>query len=199
MQIRKNLYGPNEVIDEVINELSFETVIHENEAKIINLIFGMTGDYHVAQDLAQETFLKAFKARHSFNGHSKLSTWLYRIAVNTTLDYQRKPCVSLEDPTLEMESNSAPSQDPDHKCQRTATRDILFQAISTLPPQQREVFTLREINGCSTKEVAEILSISADLVKWRLHKARMMLRKSLGEANVYQNIGSFKLSPKGIE
>jgi RNA polymerase sigma-70 factor (ECF subfamily) len=60
MQIRKNLYGPNEVIDEAINELSFETVIHENEAKIINLIFGMTGDYHVAQDLAQETFLKAF-------------------------------------------------------------------------------------------------------------------------------------------
>ncbi len=195
MLIRENIYGP----DDCENEFSFEQIIQENETKIINLIYGMSGDYHIAQDLAQETFLKAFQARQSFNGQSKFSTWLYRIAVNITIDYQRKTCVRKENPTEEIEANSAISQDPDQKCQKTAIKDILFKAISQLPDQQREVYILREINGCSTKEVAEILNISIELVKWRLHKARTMLRKSLTEGNVYENIGSFKLSPTGIE
>lgn len=195
MYIRENIYGP----DNYENELPFEQIIQENETKIINLIYGMTGDYHTAQDLAQETFLKAFQASQSFNGQSKFSTWLYRIAVNITIDYQRKTCVRKENPTEEIEANSAMSQDPDQKCQKTAMKDILFKAISQLPDQQREVYILREINGCSTKEVAEILNISIELVKWRLHKARTMLRKSLIEGNVYKNIGSFRLSQTGIE
>jgi len=195
MHIRENIYGP----DDRENESSFEQVIKENETKIINLIYGMTGDYHIAQDLAQETFLKAFQSRQSFNGQSKFSTWLYRIAVNTTIDYQRKTCVRKENPTEEIEVNTTTSQDPDQKCQKTALRDILFKEISRLPIQQREVYILREINGCSTKEVAEILNITVELVKWRLHKARTMLRKSLTEGNNYKNIGSFKLSPTGIE
>lgn len=195
MLIRENIYAP----DDISNEYIFEKFISENEPKITNLIFGMTGDYHTAQDLTQETFLKAFQSRQSFNGQSKFSTWLYRIAVNTTIDYQRKTCVRKENPTEEIEVNSATNQDPDQKCQKTAIRDILFKAISQLPDQQREVYTLREINGCSTKEVAEILSISNELVKWRLHKARSMLRKALGESNIYKNIGSVKLNATGIE
>lgn len=195
MHIRENIYGP----DDLGNELSLEQIINENETKIINLIYGMTGNYHTAQDLTQETFLKAFQSRQSFNGQSKISTWLYRIAVNTTIDFQRKTCVRKENPTEEIEVNTAVSQDPDQKCQKTAMKEILFKAISQLPAQQREVYTLREINGCSTKEVAEILNISVELAKWRLHKARTMLRKSLTEGNGYENMGSFKLSPTGIE
>ena len=195
MHIRENIYGP----DDLENEFSLEQIINENETKIINLIYGMTGDYHIAQDLTQETFLKAFQSRQSFNGQSKISTWLYRIAVNTTIDYQRKTCVRKENPTEEIEVNTAVSQDPDQKCQKTAMKKILFKAISQLPVQQREVYTLREISGCSTKEVAEILNISVELVKWRLHKARTMLRKSLADGNGYENMGSFKLSPTGIE
>lgn len=195
MHIRGNIYGPSDRE----NEYSFEQIIQENEAKIINLIYGMTGDYYIAQDLAQETFLKAFQARQSFNGQSKFSTWLYRIAVNITIDHQRKTCVRKENPTEEIEINSAISQDPDQTCQKTVVKDIFFKAISQLPDQQREVYILREINGCSTKEVAEILNISLELVKWRLHKARTMLRKSLTEDTVYENIGSFKLNPTGIE
>ncbi|MGC7873273.1 RNA polymerase sigma factor [Desulfosporosinus sp. SYSU MS00001] len=67
MKIRENIYGP----DERSSEFSFESIISENEAKIINLIFGMIGDYHIAQDLAQETFIKAFQAKQTFNGQSK--------------------------------------------------------------------------------------------------------------------------------
>lgn len=195
MHIRENIYGP----DVIENEYFLERIIKDNETKIINLIYGMTGDYHIAQDLTQETFLKAFQSRQTFNGQSKFSTWLYRIAVNTTIDYQRKTCVRKENSTEEIEVNTTVSQDPDQKCQKTAMKEILFKAISELPAQQREVYTLREINGCSTKEVAEILNISIELAKWRLHKARTMLRKSLTEENRYKNMGSFKLSSTGID
>jgi len=195
MLIRENIYGP----DALENEQSFEQLIKENEPKIINLIYGMTGDYHIAQDLAQETFIKAFQSRQSFNGQSKISTWLYRIAVNTTIDYQRKSSVRKENPAEEIESTTTETQDPDKTCQKTAMRKMLFRAISQLPEQQREIYTLREINGCSTKEVAEVLNISIDLAKWRLHKARTMIRKQLAKGNIYENMGSFKISPTGIE
>jgi RNA polymerase sigma factor, sigma-70 family len=195
MKIRENIYGP----DEINSEFSFESIISENEAKIINLIFGMIGDYHIAQDLAQETFLKAFVAKQTFNGQSKVSTWLYRIAVNTTIDYQRKTCVRKENPSDDLPEKSDISQEPDQKCQKTAIRDLLFEGISGLPIQLREVYVLREVNGCSTKEVAEILNISIELVKWRLHKARTQLRKSFTEGNSYKTIGRFKLKPTGIE
>ncbi|AHF06127.1 RNA polymerase sigma factor [Desulfitobacterium metallireducens] len=198
MPMPQNLYALNS--DE--NLESFEQVISENEAKIINLIYGMTGDYHLSQDLAQETFIKAFKARHGFNGRSKFSTWLYRIAVNVTLDYQRKSCVRMEKVSDEIEPldySDQQTKDPDHSCQVKAMKDILFQAIAKLPEQQREVFTLREINRCSTKEVAQILNISLELVKWRLHKARTILRKSFGSNTPYQKIGVFRLSPHGID
>ncbi|AET68065.1 RNA polymerase sigma factor, sigma-70 family [Desulfosporosinus orientis DSM 765] len=194
MHLRQNIYGP----DSAENQYSFDQLISENEEKILNLIYGMTGDFHLAQDLTQESFLKAFQAKQSFNRQSKFSTWLYRIAVNTTIDYQRKAQVRRENPAEEIEVNSN-EQDPDCKCQKRAMKEVLFKAISKLPFQQREVFTLREINGCSTKEVAEILNISNELVKWRLHKARNILRKSLSEGYLYKNIGSLKLGPKGIE
>ncbi|HVJ47658.1 RNA polymerase sigma factor [Desulfitobacterium sp.] len=198
MPVQQNLYGVN--FDESLE--SFEQIILENEAKITNLIYGMTGDYHLSQDLTQETFIKAFKARHGFNGRSKFSTWLYRIAVNVTLDYQRKGCVRNEKIADEIEPGSYSNQlnkDPDQSCQKKAMQDILFQAIAQLPEQQREVFTLREINGCSTKEVAQILDISLELVKWRLHKARATLRKFLGDSVPYQKIGYFRLSSYGID
>ena len=195
MLIRENLYGPNDLE----NEASLETIIKDNEPKIINLIYGMTGDYHIAQDLAQETFIKAFRSRQSFNGQSKISTWLYRIAVNTTIDYQRKQFGRKENPAEELETKLDETQNPDQKCQKTAMRKMLFKAISQLPNEQREVYTLKEINGCSTKEVAEILNISVELAKWRLHRARMLLRKSLTKGNGYENMGSFKLTTAGIE
>lgn len=198
MPNQQNLCGVN--TDE--NLESFEQVILENEEKITNLIYGMIGDYHLSQDLTQETFIKAYKARHGFNGRSKFSTWLYRIAVNVTLDHQRKSYVRKESAADEIEplnNSDQLAKDPDHSCQVKAMKDILFRSIAQLPQQQREVFTLREINGCSTKEVAQILNTSLELVKWRLHKARATLRKSLEGNTTYQKIGCVRLGPNGID
>lgn len=197
MRMKDNLYGP----DTLENELSFEQLVARNEEKIINLIYGMTGDYHLAQDLTQEAFLKAFRSRNSFNGKSKFSTWLYRIAVNVTIDHQRKSSVRREN-TSEDAASGLPGDagaNPDQVCQKKAIKDILFSNIASLPEQQREVFVLREINGCSTKDVAEILGCSRELVKWRLHKARLALRKSLQTGTRYKDIGSYTLNSSGLE
>lgn len=198
MRIRENIYGP----DNLENDPSFEQVIARNEEKILNLIYGMTGNYHLAQDLTQETFLKAFRSKNTFSGKSKFSTWLYRIAVNVTIDHQRQSCVRKENPCVEIVSDppgDGACSNPDQICQKNAIKDILFNNIAQLPEQQREVFVLREINGCTTKEVAEILSCSTELVKWRLHKARSSLRKSLQANNQYKNIGAYTLDSNGLE
>lgn len=195
MRIRQNLYGP------VDNGLSFDQVVSQNEKKILNLIYGMTGDYHLAQDLTQEVFVKAFQAREGFEGKAKLSTWLYRIAVNVTIDHQRKNCTRKENPVEDVESGiqNGACPDPDSACQKNAVKDILYKAIANLPEQQREVYVLREINGCTTKEVADILDCSVELVKWRLHKARSLLRKTLQTDNQYKNTGTYILNSSGLE
>ncbi|KJR47312.1 RNA polymerase sigma factor RpoE [Desulfosporosinus sp. I2] len=198
MKIKENLY----TADSFEGDLSFEEIISQNQKKIINLIYGMTGDYYLSEDLTQETFLKAFQSRHSFNGKSKFSTWLYRIAVNVTVDHQRKSCVRKEMAAEEPDpkfSKVDTLQDPDRSCQKNATRNIIFTSIANLPDQQKEVFVLRELNGCSTKEVAEILDCSVELVKWRLHKARLSLRKTLNNNTNYKNLGTITLNRFGLE
>lgn len=195
MRIKENIYTADE------EGLSFEQLVSRNEKKINNLIYGMTGDYHLAQDLTQETFIKALRAKEKFNGNAKFSTWLYRIAVNVVIDHQRKSCVRNENPAEAVDKGrSADScSDPDQACQKKALKDILFKAIANLPEQQREVYILREINGCTTKEVAEILECSVELVKWRLHKARSLLRKTLQNDTRYKNIGSYTVGTSGLE
>ena len=198
MRIKENLY----TADSFEGDLSFEEIISQNQGKIINLIYGMTGDYHVAQDLTQEAFLKAFQSKHTFSGKSKFSTWLYRIAVNVTVDYQRKSCVRKEMAAVEPNLNDAKvptSPEPDGACQKNATRNLIYSSIAALPEQQKEVFVLREINGCSTKEVSEILGCSVELVKWRLHKARLSLRKTLNNNTSYKNLGTVTLNSFGLE
>ncbi|HZW81901.1 MAG TPA: RNA polymerase sigma factor [Candidatus Deferrimicrobium sp.] len=197
MESKTNVYS----LDLLENDLTFEQVIEQNEEKIKNLIHGMTGDFHLAQDLTQEAFIKAFQSRQSFNGKSKFSTWLYRIAVNLTIDYQRKNSVRKEVASEEPEqctNSTTYSPEPDQACQKSAVREILFKAIAQLPIQQREVFVLREINGCSTKEVSEILGCSIENTKWRLHKARSSLRKILQSDVKYKDLGIFTLGSSGI-
>lgn len=196
MRIQNNLYGANSVE----NGATFEQLIAENESKIQNVIYGMTGDFHLAQDLTQEAFIKAFKAKDTFQGQAKFSTWLYRIAVNVTIDYQRKSCVKNElvDEAIDKNAQDSCNSDPDNSCQKTAIRDILYKNIAQLPDQLKEVFILREINCCSTKETAEIIGCTVELVKWRLHKARSVLRKNLQSNKEYRNLGTFNLDSFGI-
>lgn len=142
-----------------------------------------------AEDVMQETFLNAFQAIDSFEGRSTIATWLFRIAYNAAMSRLRRPTsneASVED-TLDTAEEGAtlPTQFFDWCClpeQEFATSEVqrhLDQAMQQLSPTLRTVFILRELEGLSVQETAETLDISQDVVKTRLHRARLSLREQL--------------------
>lgn len=149
----------------------------------------MIGDETEAEDIVQETFLSAFDAIDSFEGRSGLGTWLYRIAYNAALMRLRKRqpmFVSIDTPAAGSDDETpAPVELFDWCCLPEAefasaeARSELEQAIGELPETLRPVFILRELEGMSTEETAQVLEISVANVKTRLHRARLWLRERL--------------------
>lgn len=151
----------------------------------------MMRDPQEAEDVLQETLLNAFKGISGFDGRSSLKTWLYRIAYNTALMKLRgsKPQrVSVED-TLEAEDQGEILPEalhdwcclPERDFETQAAREQLEAAIRSLPESLRAVFILRELEGLSTIETANALGVSDQVVKVRLHRARLALREKLSE------------------
>jgi RNA polymerase sigma-70 factor (ECF subfamily) len=161
--------------------------IERHGAGVYRLAQHLTKDEAEAEDVVQETFLQAFKAIDSFEGRADLRTWLYRITYNTALMHLRKirPVQSIEDSLPDDEGLTVPTQFFDWCClpeqdfQTEETRSQLEQAISELPETLRAVFVLRELEGLSTEETAQTLQLSTDVVKQRLHRARLWLRERL--------------------
>lgn len=154
---------------------------------LYRLALRLTGDASTAEDVVQETFLNAFKAIGSFEGRSSLSTWLYRIAANTALMHVRRVqplMVSVDEVTTD-EDQPVPQALFDWCClperdfETAETRAELERAIRELPEKLRVVFALRELEGLSTEATAEALGVSPDVVKTRLHRARLWLRERL--------------------
>jgi len=143
-----------------------------------------------AQDVMQETFLSAFKGIVSFDERSELTTWLYRIAYNAALMRlrQRQPdSVSVDEASDPEDGATVPEALFDWCClpeaefDSTEARAELERAIATLPEKLRAVFVMRELEDLSTQSVAESLKVSEEVVKTRLHRARLRLRESLSE------------------
>jgi RNA polymerase sigma-70 factor (ECF subfamily) len=161
--------------------------IERHGAGVYRLALHLTKDEAEAEDVVQETFLQAFKAIDSFEGRADLRTWLYRITYNTAMMRLRKvrPMQSIEDSLPDDEGVTVPTQFFDWCClpeqdfQTEETRSQLEQAISELPETLRAVFVLRELEGLSTEETAQTLQLSHDVIKQRLHRARLWLRERL--------------------
>ncbi len=161
--------------------------IEQHGPRLYRLALRLTNDEAEAEDVVQETFLQAFKGIGTFEGRSGLLTWLYRIAYNAVLMHRRQahPAVSIEDQLQEEVDMTIPEQLfdwcclPEHDFQADEVRAELDRAIGDLPETLRVVFTLRELEGLSTEEVAQSLGLSADVVKQRLHRARLWLRERL--------------------
>jgi len=142
-----------------------------------------------AEDVVQETFLNAFKAIDSFEERSGLGTWLYRIAYNNAMMRLRRPLqtqLSLESALDDSEEGYPVPQQfydwcclPEEDFDSEEVRLELNQAIRALPPTLSSVFTLRELEGLSTRETAVALDVSEDVVKTRLRRARLHLREEL--------------------
>lgn len=166
----------------------FTRLVDAYSGVIYRLALKMLNNTQDAEDVLQDTFLKAYRGLANFDGRSSVSTWLYRIATNEALMLLRKrknPAISIEEPDDTNDEAQEPLQIVDWCCLpevemlSTEARAHLDQAIKSLPPSLRVVFLLREIEGLSTLETGEVLNLSETAVKTRLSRARLRLREQL--------------------
>jgi len=158
--------------------------------RLQSLAYRMLGSRGDAEDVVQDAFLKAFQNLGQFQGQSKFYTWLVRIAVNEALMRlrRRRPerMVSLDE-DVKTEEDSMPrevadwSPNPEQLYSQAELKDILSKTVQGLPPGFRTVFVLRDVEGLSTEETAEALSLSVPAVKSRLLRARLQLRDRLNK------------------
>jgi RNA polymerase sigma-70 factor (ECF subfamily) len=167
---------------------AFARLVELYSPHIYRLALKILNDPQDAEDVLQDTFIKAFKNLSSFENRSSISTWLYRIAVNEALMLirKRKPeAVSLDEEKEDEEGQVEPVEIVDWCCLpegvllSSESRRFLDDAIQKLSPALKAVFILRDIEGLSVRETSEALSISEGAVKTRLLRARLKLREEL--------------------
>jgi RNA polymerase sigma-70 factor, ECF subfamily len=163
---------------------AFASLFHAHKAKVYSVCLRMTNNTAEAEDLTQDAFLQVFRKLATFRGDSALSTWLYRIAVNTVLMHFRKKAlrqVSLDEPynqdakVVRREYGSR-----DDRLSGCVDRIALARAIKELPHGYRTIFLLHEVEGYEHQEIAELLDCSVGNSKSQLHKAKLRIRELLG-------------------
>jgi RNA polymerase sigma-70 factor (ECF subfamily) len=166
----------------------FARLVEKYSPLIYRLGLKMLGNSQDAEDILQETFIKAFRYLQSFDGRASISTWLYRIATNEALMLLRRKqpeMVSVEEPVDVEGQEQEPLQIMDWCCipedelMSAEGREVMDQAVDHLPASLRVVFILRDLDGLSTRETAEALDLSETAVKTRLSRARFQLREEL--------------------
>lgn len=166
----------------------FARLVETYSALIYRLGLRMLDDPQDAEDVLQETFIKAFRHLGGFDGRSSLSTWLYRIATNEALMMLRRrkhPSISIDEPLETDTEIEEPVQIVDWCCMpetelmSSEARAYMDKAVEQLQPALRAVFLLRDIEGLSTEETSQVLDLSEAAVKTRLSRARMRLRELL--------------------
>ena len=171
-----------------MNERKFPDIYREFYPKITHYLTRLVGE-HEAEDVAQMVFEKVNNNLSTFKGEAKTSTWIFKIATNAALDrlkspsYKRTPSGPLAPvpiqtiENIEMASNKPTS--PDQKVIRDEMSECIREFVDRLPPDYRTIIILNELEGFTNKEIAQILQISLDTAKIRLHRARATLKKSL--------------------
>src|SRR5215471_8160130 len=167
---------------------AFAELVRRYEGKIFRLAQHITQNREDAEDVLQETFMKAYEHLDQFKGDSKFYTWIVRIAVNQALMKLRRrktdKSVSLDEQIDTGEDTivreiAAWGEDPEQRFSREELGEILDHAVDSLEPPYRSVFVLRDVEELSTEETAEALGLSIPAVKSRLLRARLQLREKL--------------------
>ena len=154
--------------------------------RLYRLSLRLTGDPAAAEDVVQEAFLKLMAGADSIEGRSRLATWLYRVAYNASMDRLREGKRTTPVPE-EQDDGALPMPSllvdfrfsPEAMLKDAEVRRALDEAIASLPPSLRAAFLLRDVEGLSTAEAAEALSLTETNLKVRLHRARLLLRERL--------------------
>lgn len=158
------------------NKEAFQVLVTEYQAAVLGFLYRLGNDADTAQDLAQETFLKAWLAIEKYGHRQKFKSWLLKIAYNTTIDFWRR---QRPDTDLQQVSLRDEKVDPEEQVSRSQQVDMVQQAIQSLPEQSRAALILREYHQYSYQEIAQTLDIPVGTVMSRLNYARSILRKRL--------------------
>ena len=178
--------------DELLNRFrngdieAFNPLVLKYEKKIYNLIYHQIRDRETAKDISQEVFLKAFKALPNFKGGSAFYSWIYRIAINSSIDFQRQrnrsKVLTFEELPLDADEvlrMSASHPSPEKLLEEKELGKIIRKAVRKLPPGQRRVFNLRHRRELAIKEIAVLLNRSESTIKTHLHHAHRRLQDML--------------------
>ena len=164
---------------------SFNQLILRWERPIYALAYRVIGRDEDARDVAQETFLRAFRALPGFKGQAKFSSWLYRIALNLCRDWirrqRRAPVVQMPegvDPS-EFAAETEPAESIEDLVARRELSDIVEEAMKILPEEQRTAIVLKEYHGLTFQEIADLQSVPLSTVKTRLYQGLSVLRRHL--------------------
>lgn len=157
---------------------NFRTLVHTYKDMVYNLSLGFTGDRELANDISQEIFIKIFQKVNSFRNDSKVKTWIYRITVNTNLEFMRKNKNYLRviENNSDIKNNEFEFDHPGIKLENKELANILFQAVNKLPDLQKTAFTLSKIEGLSNADIASILKKSKSSVESLMHRANQNLK-----------------------
>ncbi len=164
-------------------EAAFEELIRRHQQRVFGLVSGILRRREDVEDVVQQVFLKVFVSLKRFDQRAAFSTWLYKISVNECWDYLRKKKVRplvyeadlSEEQVSRLDGVVSAEQPPASSSDRAEARDLLERMMEKLPEQDRQLLVLKEVEGFSVQELAEILDLNVNTVKVRLFRARARL------------------------
>lgn len=171
------------------NELAFKKLVDTHQKLVVNTCYGLVQNREDAEDVAQEVFVEVYRNIDKFRADAKLSTWLYRIAVNRSLNHIRdnkkhKWFQGFEDEVADksrelLQARTADSDEPEYDFENKQRAIILGEAINSLPKNQKVAFTLSKYEDLSYQEIAEVMDLSVSSVESLLFRAKKGLQKKL--------------------
>jgi len=159
----------------------FEEIVEQYGDFVFNLTYRILGNHADAEEAAQDAFLSAYRNFDRFRGDAKVSTWLYRIATNAALMKLRKDrnARMLNETGYEEMDLVSPTEGPEKMALNTELREHLENGLDLLQPNLKAAVVLRDVQGLSNEEAAEVLNLSVSSLKARLHRGRVLLRTYL--------------------
>jgi RNA polymerase sigma-70 factor (ECF subfamily) len=169
---------------------AFEALVRRYRKRIFALALHMTRSASEADDIAQDVFLKAFRALPQFEGRSQFFTWVYRMAVNRSLnarrDRERRGEDNLDDPRLELAMEVDAKHHPGRAAELRQTYARLLRALDSLPADMRTTVILVSLQGMSHGEAGVIQKVSEGTIAWRMHEARRRLHESMSPEKLHR-------------
>lgn len=147
------------------------------EGYIFRYLYGLALDYHMAEELTQETFFQVLKSFHRFRGDCHVSTWIYKIARNVYSQHYRKKVVTTI-PMNEDTFDSSDTEGPEEVFERKEDYRLIIKSLTQIPEKQREVLWLRDWHELSYEDIAGITNHTVSWVKTNIHRARLAFRKA---------------------